>query len=118
MFSGSNAGVIARVEGKMRRVKVNDTVGAWTLQQVEGRTATFGKGNETRQLKLGYAPLGARTPPAPPIAGQAPAGQPSANRTSAAPTGAAAQNNQDEARETLRRRNEIRAAKGLPMITQ
>ena len=114
VFSGDVAGVIARVEGKMRRVKINDTLGEWTLKQVDDRTVTFTKGDEKRELKLAYAPLGA---PAAAPAGRPAAGQPPGANPAATPS-AAAQNLQDEIRDTLRRRNELRAAKGLPMLTQ
>lgn len=113
VFSGESAGIVARVEGKMRRIKVNEALGEWTLKNIDGRTVTFAKGDEKRQLKLAYAPLGARVPPAPTAA------QPSAGRApGTSRNAAAAQNSQDEARETLRRRNEIRAARGLPPVTE
>lgn len=118
IFSGTNPGVLARVEGKMRRVTLNQTLGAWTLTHIDGRTATFAKGDEKRELKLAYAPLGARTPPPGQPAAQTATDQPAANRAATPSIPAATQNQQDQARETLRRRNEIRAAKGLPLITQ
>ena len=110
VFTGNTPGILARIEGKMRRLLVDQPVGGWTLTQIDGRTATFAKGDEKREFKLAYAPLGPRTPPAAPPA--------AANRTPGGPGAVAVQNQDDEARDVLRRRNEIRAARGLPMITQ
>lgn len=112
VFSGANSGILARVEGKMRRVKVDERLGEWVLKAIDGRNVTFAKGDEKRQLKLAYAPLGVRAPQ------NAPANAPNANRPSGGLGSAAAQNQQDEARDILRRRNEARAAKGLPLLTQ
>ncbi len=69
------------------------------------------QGEQTRQLHLDYTRLG--------IAPAQPQEQVGAVRSAggAAPSSVATQNNQDEMRERLRRRNEIRAAKGLPPVT-
>jgi hypothetical protein len=110
IFSGENAGILARVDGKVRRIKVNGSVGPWTLKSIDGRDVTFTQGEENRQLRLAYARLDtvAPKPPAPT------AGMPGG------PTAGAGlpQNAQDDARDRLRRRNEIRAARGLPLITE
>lgn len=109
IFSGENAGIIARVEGKMRRVKINETIGAWTLKGVDGRNVTFGQGDEKRQLRLAYARL------------DTPAPQAVVTNARPAPVPGAAdrpQKAQDEARERLQRRNELRASRGLPPVTQ
>ena len=114
IFSGASPGIIARIDGKLRRVKVNEALGPWTLKSIDGRNVTFAQGGESRQLRLLYSSLG---PPAVraavinPPAGQAPPGQPQSAM-------AATQNQQDEGRERLRRRNEIRAARGLPSVTE
>ncbi len=110
IFSGENAGILARVDGKMRRVKVNETVGSWTLKSIDGRDVTFAQGGENRQLRLAYARIDTLTP-APASATKAP---------SSPATGAVGvqQNSEDENRERLRRRNEIRAARGLPLVTE
>jgi len=110
IFSGAVAGIIARVDGKLRRIKVEETVGAWTLKAIEGREAVFGQGEESRRLRLAYARLDTVAPQT------ATAATASSN---AAPTGSMSppQHVQDEMRERLRRRNEIRAARGLPPVT-
>ena len=111
IFSGTNAGIMARVDGKVRRIKIDETVGPWALKSVEGRDVVFGQGDETRKLRLEYARLAPPVPQAAPP----PAGSPPAQGSGNAGT---PQNVQDEARERLRRRNEARAARGLPLVTE
>lgn len=113
LFSGANGGLLARIEGKVRRVKVNETVGPWTLKSVDGRDATFAQGTDSRQLRLAYARID--TPAAPTAAQAATAAARPAGL--GAPGAGAPVNIQDEGRERTRRRNEIRAARGLPPIT-
>lgn len=112
IYSGASPGIIVRIDGKLRRVKVNEAIGPWTLKGIEGRNVTFAQGSDSRQLRLLYSSLG------PPVvqaavtnAAVGSAGQPQSGM-------AAQQNQQDEGRERLRRRNEIRAARGLPLITE
>jgi len=71
----------------------------------------FGQGDETRKLRLEYARL------APPIlqATSPASGSPPGQAPGYAGT---PQNVQDEARDRLRRRNEARAARGLPLVTE
>lgn len=112
IFSGLNAGVLARIDGKVRRIKVNDTIGPWTLKDINGRSVTFVQGDETRQLYLAYARIDTLTPQAAPTATVQTPGNPAAN------TQITRQNNEDAGRENIRRRNEIRAARGLPLIKE
>lgn len=114
LFTGPTGGVLARVEGKMRRVKIGQNIGAWKLEAVEGREATFKQGEQERKLRLAYAKL--NVPVAPPIAA-VPAGM---LRPQAPPQnlGAIQQAQQEEQRERLRRRNELRIANGLPPLTE
>ena len=111
IFSGANAGIVARVDGNLRRVKVNETIGLWTLKSIEGRSITFMQGEESRKLHLAYAPLGVLSP----AAGAASA---SASIRPALSVSGAPQNVQDETRERLRRRNEQRISRGLPLLTE
>jgi hypothetical protein len=117
IFTGDRAGIIAIVDGKARRVRVNDTVGAWTLKGIAGRDVTFEQGSDSRQLRLNYSRLG------PPVVQAAVSGIPPGGTSMQGGQGQAAasnavQNLQDEGRERLRRRNEVRAARGLPLITE
>ena len=53
LFSGAGGGgVIARVEGKTRRIKLSEAVGDWSLKEVRSREVVFGKGGETRVVQL------------------------------------------------------------------
>lgn len=110
IFSGVNTGILARVDGKVRRVKINETVGAWTLKSIEGRSITFTQGDQTRQIQLAYARLNTVTP-APTIA---------TNRQAAplTPLQGAAPDPKAYYREQLRMRNELNAARGLPIQTE
>jgi hypothetical protein len=113
LFTGPVGGVLARVEGKMRRVKIGQTIGAWTLETIEGREATFKQGEQERKLRLAYARL--NTPVTPPAGAM-----PAAARMQPTPQNLSAiqQTQQDEQRERLRRRNELRIANGLPPLTE
>ena len=62
LFSGENGGVLALVQGKMRRVKIGQQIGAWTLQAIDGREATFKQGEQERKLRLAYAKLNVPLP--------------------------------------------------------
>jgi hypothetical protein len=57
IFSGNNGGILARVEGKVRRVRFNESIGGWTLKSVSGRQINFVQGEQTRQLRLEYSKL-------------------------------------------------------------
>ena len=113
IFSGDPAGIIANVDGKARRVRINDSIGGWTLKSISGREVTFGQGSDSRQLRMNYSRLG---PPV--VRATAPNMVPAAPGQAPPATTSTAQNSQDEGRERLRRRNEIRAARGLPLITE
>ena len=114
LFTGPSGGVFARVEGKMRRVKIGQSIGAWKLETIEGREATFKQGEQERKLSLAYAKLNVPLPP--PVA----AAPPALLRPQAPPQNQRAiqQTQQDEQRERLRRRNQLRIANGLPPLTE
>lgn len=115
MFTGPNGGVLARVEGRMRRVKINDNIGAWTLKDIAGREATFKQGDQERKLRLNFAKLDVSMPSS--VASKV--GAPTAPPRSFLPSAQALpQNQQDEVRERLIRRNALRAANGLPPLTE
>lgn len=115
IFSGATLGIIASVEGKLQRVKVNETVGAWTLKSVEGRDVTFVQGADSRQLRLAFANLATVVATKSP-SGQAATAQPQTGQSFDAT--AFKQKLQDDAREILRRRNQTRAERGLPLLTE
>lgn len=57
IYTGSNGGILARIEGRVRRVKFNEAIGGWTLKSVDGRQINFVQGAQTRQLRLEYSKL-------------------------------------------------------------
>ena len=121
------SGLLARVEGKVRRIAVNEALGGWTLTALRDRQAVFRRTNEERVIDLAVARPA--PPTALPKAGQSPA-DPSAQAAAppATPSGGAGmvggssvelqQKIQEEQRERLRRRNELRARAGAKLLTQ
>lgn len=73
--------MILRAEGKVRNVKLNDSVGDWVLKKIEERTAQFQRKEEKRTLNLEYAKLGVpvNAAAAAPLPGMSPAPGASAN---------------------------------------
>ncbi|MDB5947223.1 MAG: hypothetical protein JWQ33_2249 [Ramlibacter sp.] len=86
LFSGAEGGgVIVRVEGKTRRVKVSESIGDWSLKEIKAREVVFTKAGQSRVVPLmqasqaaGGAPprpaFSAPGAPAAAIPGPAPAG--------------------------------------------
>jgi hypothetical protein len=110
IFTGDNAGILARVDGKLRRIKVKEAVGPWTLKSIDGRDILFTQGDQDRKLRLAYAKLNAPAAQAP-VAANAAMPPPGLQPAAGLP-----QNAQDEVRERLKRRNELRASRGLPPV--
>lgn len=53
LFTGSEGGgVIVKVEGKTRRVKVSESIGDWNLKEVRAGEVVFSRGAETRVVPL------------------------------------------------------------------
>jgi len=68
------SGVIILVNGKPRRIKVNESLEGWVLRSVQGRVATFVYNDQQRQLQLMRAKVGTGGKAPPPAArGAAPA---------------------------------------------
>jgi hypothetical protein len=66
VFSGpEGGGIIARVDGKSRRVKVSEPLGDWNLKEIRGQQAVFVRGAETRFVALVQARQGASLAGAP-----------------------------------------------------
>lgn len=57
LLSGEAGGAMVRSEGKVRYINLTQKLGDWTLQSIEERSATFARADETRVIKLAYAPL-------------------------------------------------------------
>jgi hypothetical protein len=114
IFSGTTAGILVRVDGKVHRIKINEKIGPWTLNSIDGREIVFAQGEQKRTLRLAYARIDAPKPKptvviAPPVPPMSPA--PTSERAAAIQ-----QNAEERSREVLRRRNAQRAANGQPPI--
>ena len=119
IFSGASAGILARIDGKVRRVKVSETIGPWTLKSIVGREVTFSQGDEVRQLRLAYARMDAPRPsqaPVPPSPGANATQAPVTNQSGG--TTSSTQKQEEERREVLQRRNALRTSRGLPPVTE
>lgn len=77
--SGPASGIIARIEGKSRRIRVGESLNGWQLHSVQERAALFRNGAQTRELPLQRAKAGTSVadpvtrPAAPPSAPTPPA---------------------------------------------
>ncbi len=110
-FSGASAGVLARVDGKVRRIKLNESIGPWVLKTVDDRNITFVQGEEKRVLRLAYARLDVPVPKPAAVTVNPPA-------TPNATPGVLGvmQRAEDETRDRNKYINEQRALRGLPPI--
>ena len=121
IFSGANAGILASADGKPRRVKINETIGNWTLKSIDGREVTFTRGEENRKVRMAYARLNAPVVQVAKANAQAASAPAPALGPPPLPVAGAvnlSQKAQDEVRERLQRRNELRASRGLPPLTE
>lgn len=53
---GADKGVVLRVDGMDYRIRLGESVGAWRLEAVDGRVATFVNGDERREIALAHLP--------------------------------------------------------------
>lgn len=113
VFVGAESGgILARVDGKNRRITMNDSIGAWKIKSIKDRDVTLVSGSETRVLHLSHAkPVVSAAPVAAPIA----SGNSSAPSVGAAPAPAPA-SAQEFIRNRQRMRNEARVKAGLPPL--
>lgn len=93
LFSGEGVGgLIARVEGKTRRIKLSESVGDWSLKEIRPRDVVFAKNSgETRVVPLMQATQAAGSAaPRPAFAAPVwPGAAPASPPTPAAPSAAA-----------------------------
>jgi len=53
VYGGKDVGgIIARIDGKVQRVHLKETVGPWTITEIHDRNVTFVNGDQTRVLTL------------------------------------------------------------------
>ena len=112
---GAVGGMVARIDGQVKRVKVGDAVGRWTLKALRPGEAVLSMGDSEQVYPLRRA--AADEPPASSIADNAgPAGAPSAPRAPAVDP--MRQRQIEEARANVRRINALRARSGLPPVPE
>ncbi len=114
----SPSGMLARVDGKVKRISINDNLDGWKFKAIDDRNAIFEKDGEERKLLL------AITKPEPPKP-MAKAGAPAAGNAGEAPPPPASQAEaverrrlefEERQRERLKRRNAARVKAGAEPI--
>lgn len=116
IYSGpKTGGIIANVGGLTKRISINEKIGDWTLKAIDERDVKFVRNGESRVLQLlRVRPVQAAVAgtAAPKVSTSQPASNASQGQVSLV------QKMEDEARDLLRRRNELRARAGRPPIAQ
>lgn len=109
---GQFGGLIAKIEGKNKRVMLGEQIGDWTLKAVKGAEATLSRVDETRVLRVERPKTAAAADTASTASAQ--------NSPPAAPNTVIDQQQriQEETRATLQRRNALRAKAGLPPVKE
>ena len=109
----SSGGMIARVDGQVKRVRIGEAVGRWTLKALRPGEAVLALG-DTEQVYPLRRPAPDEPPPA--TADNArPGSEPAARPAAANPQ---VQRQIEEARQNLRRVNALRARAGLPLLPE
>ena len=106
--SDEKGGILAKSDGRVRRIRTGESLGDWIVRSVQGRQVTLVRADETRTMFLAHV-YGVRPK------------QPSPPRVTAAPgvpldRQSIQQQAMEDARERLRQNNEIRRRAGLPAL--
>jgi hypothetical protein len=110
----AGGGMIANVNGKVRRVHVGDAVaGNWRLKALRGNEVVVARGDEERTVEL-VRNNAAAPEPQPAVA----AGAADAAATSAAAANASADRDLERRRDQVRRMNAARARRGIPLLPE
>lgn len=112
---GGAGGMVARIDGKVKRVRIGETIGRWTLQALRPGEAVLASGDSQQIYPLHRAASGLQAEA--PVADNA-----SSAAAQAAPRPAAVdasrQRQIEDARANLRRINALRARSGLPPVPE
>lgn len=113
----ARGGMVARIDGQVKRVKIGDAVGRWTLKSLRPGEAVLALGDLEHVYPLQRTT--SETPaPASASADNAPV-QPSSSAAPRAPAANPCYRRQvDEARANVRRVNALRARSGLPPLPE
>lgn len=104
--NGERGGMLAWVDGRIRRAKLGDSFSGWTLKAISPKGAEFAQGSEVRFVELKRS-LGHESALA--LAAKGPASvSPEAQR----------QRSADEARQRVRNMNAVRAKYGFPPLPE
>lgn len=114
-------GVIARVDGQVRRVRIGESFGGWSIKELRANEIVIGRAGEVHTI-----PLTRSTGTEPALAAAAPAAAASAAAASAAPPGAAPtsaadalkQRELERVRTQVRRMNVLRARSGMEPLPE
>ncbi|KRB26980.1 MULTISPECIES: hypothetical protein [unclassified Acidovorax] len=119
--SGDGGGILAKIDGKDRRLAVGGALGMWTLKSIEGRDAAFARGEEIRVLRLIPSKLGAAVPAPMGTSGNSIDAQKSQGAVPAQvddPVAKQEQERQERERARLALRNARRAEQGFPPVKE
>lgn len=115
LYGSSGAGgVIASIDGKVRRLRVGESVGGWSLKELRAGEIVIGRGDEVRTLRLTRSTGGEPAPTTAAAGTSAPA------VSSATPSAADAykQSELERVRTQVRRMNVLRARSGMPPLPE
>jgi hypothetical protein len=113
-------GMIARIDGQVRRLRVGESIGTWSVKEVRRNEVVIVRADDVRTIELKRA--GADTAVADADGGGRPTASASAS-ASASPTAASSAEAQrqreiERARNQVRRMNALRARSGLPPLPE
>ena len=108
---GTGGGMIARFDGQVKRVRIGDSVGRWTLKELRPGEAVLALGD----MQQVYPLRRPSTDDAPAAADNAASAAPVARPAAANPT---LQRQVEEARQNVRRINALRARNGMPPLPE
>jgi hypothetical protein len=112
---GATGGMVARIDGQVKRVRVGDAVGRWTLKELRPGEAVLASGDSQQVYPLQRAAPG-ELASAPVTDNAAPAAAPSAPRPAALDP--MRQRQIEDARANVRRINVLRARSGMPPVPE
>lgn len=112
---GGAGGMVARIDGRVKRVKVGESIGRWTLKEIRPGEAVLAAGDVQQVYPLLRA-AGTEAPTSAVSDNVAPAGSPAVTRSGTVDP--ARQRQIEEARANVRRMNVLRARSGMPPLPE
>lgn len=112
---GGAGGMVARVDGQVKRVRVGDSIGRWTLKEIRPGEAVLAAGDAQQVYPL-LRSAATEAPPSAVSDNVAPAGGPAVTRSGTVDP--VRQRQIEEARANVRRMNVLRARSGMPPLPE